>query len=109
MLQVRKLILLQVTKLYGRVCDTPPTNTSTVKHSMASWSFCVQKHVCGNKIDTPDALSHCQISKTLKKKNVASYERPLVLNGHFWLVVVVAAQKRIYCNASIKLIHRAYL
>ena len=36
MLQVRELIYLRVMKLYGSVRDTPPTNTSTVKHSMAS-------------------------------------------------------------------------
>ena len=36
------------------------------KYSIASWLFRVQKHVCGVKIDTSDALSGplCQISKT---------------------------------------------
>ena len=54
------------------------------KYSIASWSFWVQKHVCGIKIDTSDALSghlKCQISKTFFfwKKNEASYERPLII------------------------------
>ena len=60
------IIIITIIILYGRVCDTPPTIISTVKHIMASWSFWVQKHFCGIKIHTLDALSghHCQISKT---------------------------------------------
>ena len=71
----------------GHICDTPPTTTSTVKHSITSWSFWVQKHVCGIKIDTPDGLSghHWQISEPiffLKKKRglrwaATCLERPL--------------------------------
>ena len=30
-------------------------------------------------------------------KNEASYEPPPVLNGHFWLALVGAPQKRFYC------------
>ena len=83
----------------GRVCVTPPTSTYKRKYSIASWSW-VQKHVCGIKIDTSDALSgHLyQISKTFFFfLNEASYERPPVLSGHFQLALVVAAQKRFYC------------
>ena len=38
--------------------------------------------------------------KHLKKKNMASYERPPVLIGHFRLAVVVAAQNRFYPDAQ---------
>ena len=34
------------------------------------------------------------------EKNAASYVRPPVLNGHFRLAVVVAAQKRLYCGGN---------
>ena len=38
------------------------------------------------------------------EKNVAPYERPLVLNGHFRLAVVVAAQKM--SHFTLDLVHK---